>query len=47
MKTATFSYTKCKRSLPSNYPAEIRRTIGNTAPDSTPSTVQAKKSYFE
>ena len=47
IRTATFSYTKRKRLLPSNHPAEITRTIGNTVPDSIPSIVQAKKSHFK
>lgn len=47
MRCTAFSGTKCKKLLPENHPAKIRKTIGNTAPESTESIVQAKKSRFK
>lgn len=41
------SGTKRKRLLPSNHPARIRNSIGNTDPEPTESIVQAKKSRFK
>ena len=47
LRCAPYSGVKRKLLIPSNHPARIRASIGNTAPESTESIVRAKKSHFK